>query len=100
MEFVVVTGAAGFVGAALSRRLIADGVQIIGVDNLSTSKLENLDSELEFIEGDVADPQALQQLPTAVARVFHLARQSSRGISTSDPVGDLDRDVATILRLT
>jgi len=39
MESVVVTGAAGFVGAALSRRLIADGVRVIGVDDLSTGRL-------------------------------------------------------------
>ena len=73
----MVTGAAGFVGAALSRRLLADGVRVIGVDDLSTGKLENVASEVEFIEGDVADPRVLQQLPTAVSSVFHLAGQSS-----------------------
>jgi UDP-glucose 4-epimerase len=99
MESVVVTGAAGFVGAALSRRLIADGVRVIGVDDLSTGKLENVASEVEFIEGDVADPRVLQQLPTAVSSVFHLAGQSSGEISFDDPVGDLHRNVVTTLRL-
>jgi UDP-glucose 4-epimerase len=63
MESVVVTGAAGFVGAALSRRLIADGVRVIGVDDLSTGKLENVPSEVEFIEGDVADQRTIQAAP-------------------------------------
>ena len=95
----MVTGAAGFVGAALSRRLIADGVRVIGVDDLSTGKLENVASEVEFIEGDVADPRVLQQFPIAVSTVFHLAGQSSGEISFDDPVGDLHRNVVTTLRL-
>ena len=99
MQFVVVTGAAGFVGAALSRRLLADGVRVIGVDDLSTGKLEKVASAVEFIEGDVADPRVLQQLPTAVSTVFHLAGQSSGEISFDDPVGDLHRNVVTTLRL-
>ena len=99
MKSVVVTGAAGFVGAALSRRLVADGVRVIGVDDLSTGKLENVPPEVEFVEGDVADARVLQQLPTAVSTVFHLAGQSSGEISFDDPVGDLHRNVVTTLRL-
>ncbi|MGA0313090.1 MAG: NAD-dependent epimerase/dehydratase family protein, partial [Ilumatobacteraceae bacterium] len=77
MESVVVTGAAGFVGAALSRRLIADGVRVIGVDDLSTGKVENVPVEVEFIEGDVADQRTTEQLPSGISTVFHLAGQSS-----------------------
>ena len=95
----MVTGTAGFVGAALSRRLIADGVHVIGVDDLSTGKVENIASEVEFVEGDAADPRVLQQLPTAVSTVFHLAGQSSGEISFDDPVGDLQRNVVTTLHL-
>ena len=95
----MVTGVAGFVGAALSRRLIADGVHVIGVDDLSTGKVENIASEVEFVEGDAADPRVLQQLPTAVSTVFHLAGQSSGEISFDDPAGDLHRNVVTTLRL-
>ena len=32
---IVVTGAAGFIGAALSQRLVGDGNEVIGIDNLS-----------------------------------------------------------------
>ena len=99
MQSAVVTGAAGFVGAALSRRLLADGVHVIGVDDLSTGKLKNVASEVEFIDGDVADPRVLKQLPAAVSTVFHLAGQSSGEISFDDPVGDLHRNVVTTLRL-
>ena len=99
MSYALITGAAGFVGTALSRRLIADGVRVIGIDDLSTGTLENVPSEVEFIEGDVADPRVLHQLPSGVSTVFHLAGQSSGEISFDDPVGDLHRNVVTTLRL-
>jgi len=99
MSYALITGAAGFVGSALSRRLIADGVRVIGVDDLSTGKLENVPSEVEFIEGDVADQRVIHQLPSGVSTVFHLAGQSSGEISFDDPIGDLHRNVVTTLRL-
>jgi len=95
----VVTGAAGFVGAALSTRLVAEGFRVVGVDDLSTGKLDNLPPEVDFIEGDLADRQIVQQLPQSVSTVFHLAGQSSGEVSFDDPVGDLQRNVVTTLRL-
>jgi UDP-glucose 4-epimerase len=99
MEPVVVTGAAGFVGAALSTRLVAEGFPVVGVDDLSTGKLDDVPSEVDFIEGDLADRQIVQQFPKGVSTVFHLAGQSSGEISFDDPVGDLQRNVVTTLRL-
>jgi len=96
---VVVTGVAGFVGSSLSRRLLADGHSVIGVDDLSTGRLENVPKEVDFIAGDVADRSVLAQLPPRVSGLLHLAGQSSGEISFDDPVGDLHRNVVTTLRL-
>ena len=38
----LVTGAAGFIGSHLCRRLVADGHEVVGLDDLSDGKLENL----------------------------------------------------------
>ena len=99
MEPVVVTGAAGFVGSSLARRLVADGLSVIGIDDLSTGRLDNVPEEVDFIAGDVADRSVLAQLPPHVSGLLHLAGQSSGEISFDDPVGDLHRNVVTTLRL-
>ena len=44
-EVVLVTGAAGFIGFSLSRRLLEEGRQVIGVDNLNPYYDVNLKKE-------------------------------------------------------
>jgi nucleoside-diphosphate-sugar epimerase len=39
---ILLSGAAGFVGSHLVDRLVADGLSVIGVDNLTTGRLGNL----------------------------------------------------------
>lgn len=46
-SLVLVTGAAGFIGSHLCEALVAKGYRVIGVDNLSMGKLENLASLLK-----------------------------------------------------
>jgi len=87
------------VGSSLSRRLLAEGYSVIGIDDLSTGRLENVPEEVDFITGDVADRSVLAQLPLRVSGLLHLAGQSSGEISFDDPVGDLHRNVVTTLRL-
>ena len=43
MARILVTGAAGFLGSHLTDRLLEEGHNVLGVDNLSTGKIANID---------------------------------------------------------
>src|ERR1700710_392506 len=58
---ILVTGAAGFLGSHLCDALLAEGNQVLGVDNLCTGNLANLqhlnaESRFRFEEQDICDP--------------------------------------------
>jgi UDP-glucuronate decarboxylase len=78
-ETVLVTGAAGNIGSALSRALCADGrFRVIGVDDLSTGsrhKLPPNDERFRFIKADVNDFGEISAifLSAPIRWVFHFA---------------------------
>ena len=96
MRFLV-TGAAGFIGAALSERLLARGDEVIGFDNLNDyydvslkeARLARIEHHNTFqdLRGDVADLNALNQAfkDHAPARVVHLAAQAGVRYSLENP---------------
>lgn len=74
----IVTGGAGFIGSHLSELLIAEGHDVVVVDNLTSGRLENMKSvanhpRFKFANADIRDPAALQPLFEGVDWVFHLA---------------------------
>jgi UDP-glucose 4-epimerase len=70
---VLVTGAAGFLGAALANTLAAQGHQVIGLDNMSTSSPNELSPNIHFTRGDINDRPKLWTLLQDVDCVYHLA---------------------------
>ncbi len=72
MRFLV-TGGAGFLGAALANRLAHDGHQVRVIDDLSASDPARLDEQVLFTRGDVADRPKLWTLLQDVDCVYHLA---------------------------
>ena len=70
----LVTGAAGFIGSHLVDRLISDGYMVVGIDDLSSGKLENLPAEFDLRKMDIRD----RELRSVIAEirpdtVFHLS---------------------------
>lgn len=70
---VLVTGAAGFLGAALANTLSVQGHQVIGLDNMSTSSPNELSPNIHFTRGDINDRPKLWTLLQDVDCVYHLA---------------------------
>src|SRR6266852_3605371 len=83
---ILVTGGAGFVGSHLCERLIADGANVICVDNFFTGARRNLDSLLdhrrfELIRHDVTFPLYIE-----VDQIYNLACPASPVHYQHDPV--------------
>jgi len=72
MRFIV-TGGAGFLGAALANRLVGEGHQVRALDDLSAGDPNRLDKRVLFTRGDVADRPKLWTLLQDVDCVYHLA---------------------------
>jgi UDP-glucose 4-epimerase len=74
----LITGAAGFLGANLVERVLADGHSVVAIDNLSMGKLENLAGFLDrptvkFLQRDVTQADAFADLTQPFDCVVHLA---------------------------
>ncbi|HFC09892.1 MAG TPA: NAD-dependent epimerase/dehydratase family protein [Chloroflexi bacterium] len=76
MNFLI-TGAAGFLGAALANRLVREGHQVRGLDDLSAGDREALSPEVMFTRGDINDRPKLWTLLQGVDCVYHLAARVS-----------------------
>ncbi len=72
MNFLI-TGAAGFLGAALANQLAREGQQVRGLDDLSTGEPQALYEDVHFTRGDVSDRPKLWTLLQDVDCVYHLA---------------------------
>ncbi len=94
---ILVTGAAGFIGLHVARRLLARGDEVVGIDNLNDYydprlKLARLDclkpfDNFRFVRMDVSDSAALGELCAAERfnRVIHLAAQAGVRYSLTNP---------------
>lgn len=73
-----VTGAAGFIGSHLTTALLSAGHEVVGLDDLSTGRPENLDAVashpgFRLVEGSILDADLVDELTTGADRVFHFA---------------------------
>ncbi len=98
---VLVTGAAGFIGSAVTRRLVGRGQRVVGVDALtyaaSSDTLRDLDGRSEFrlCRLDIRDAEAMRAVVAEVAprAVLHLAAESHVDRSIDGPGVFIDTNV-------
>ena len=76
MNFLI-TGGAGFLGAALSNRLLRQGHHVRVLDDLSTGNPDALDPEVHFTRGDINDRPKLWTLLQDIDCVYHMAARVS-----------------------
>ena len=103
----LVTGAAGFIGSTLVDRLLAEGHQVTGVDNLSAGRPSptlrrpaGTSGRFTFVGSDIRHPALLDVVAGANPDVvFHLAAQIDVGSSIDDPQHDARNNVLGTINL-
>ncbi|MFX0156144.1 MAG: GDP-mannose 4,6-dehydratase [Candidatus Hodarchaeota archaeon] len=101
---ILVTGVAGFIGSNLTDKLIELGAEVIGIDNLFSGRLDNLEDALknknfDFQKGDIRDLNFLLDLFEDIDIIFHEASFVSVPQSVKMPSSCNDFNVNGILNI-
>jgi UDP-glucose 4-epimerase len=99
---VLVTGGAGFVGSHLVERLVRRGARVRVLDNFSSGNVANLDAvrdDVEVLEGDVRDEDAVRSAVRGCEVVSHQAAQLEITRCLDYPVEDLYANTVATLHV-
>src|SRR4030067_1294704 len=85
---VLITGAAGFIGINLLKRLVFLKAKVIAMDDFSTGKtIETLSKmHVDIINADVSKRQSFENVPKDIDYIFHFGAPSSIILFNKDPV--------------
>lgn len=97
MKYIIVTGAAGFIGSTLVDRLLEHDFKVIGIDNFSTGQHRFLEGALKndnfsLVEIDLLNFNALQDAFVGGEMVFHLAANADVRFGVNNPRKDLEQN--------
>ena len=90
---ILITGVAGFIGSNLALRLLAEGYEVRGIDNLAYGLRENVPEEVGFHCLDIRD-RGIIPLFDGVNTVFHLAAKNCIADCQADPVETAEINVS------
>lgn len=98
------TGGAGFIGSHTVDHLLADGVEVVVLDNLRSGRLENVRQHVNkrnfrFVRGDIRDSHLIKDLVSDVDAIIHLAALVSVPESIRDPALTYEINVNGTLNL-
>jgi UDP-glucose 4-epimerase len=98
MAKMLITGGAGFIGSHLAERLLADGHEVMLLDDLSTGRLDNVrhltnDPRVHFVRDSVSNESAVNIAMSQCDAVFHLAAAVGVQLVADEPV----RTIATTI---
>jgi UDP-glucose 4-epimerase len=94
---IVITGCAGFIGSNMADRLLAQGRDVIGIDNFSTGQRRFLESarrhpRFRLVECDLLDLQRLTESFKGADTVLHFAANADVRFGTEHPRKDLEQN--------
>ena len=97
LKKVAITGAAGFIGSTLVDSLLAQGVEVLGIDNFSTGRIEFLKDALnspkfKLLKEDIFSGRDLSDVLVGVDAVFHLAANADVRFGPDHPSRDLEQN--------
>jgi dTDP-L-rhamnose 4-epimerase len=100
---ILVTGGAGFIGSHVVDALLAEGSEVRVLDSLLAHERvpEHLPAEVDFLEGDVRDPDTVRRALRGVRHVCHQAGMVGLGsdfLDVADYVSHNDTGTAVLLR--
>jgi UDP-glucose 4-epimerase len=102
MAIYLVTGGAGFIGTNITRELVRRGDTVRVLDNLSTGSRDNLADvmdQIEFIEGDICDLDAVTQAVAGADYVLHQAALRAVERSVDNPRNTNDVNITGTLNV-
>jgi CDP-paratose 2-epimerase len=95
---ILITGGSGFIGSNLAARFLADGEEVIVLDNLSRAGVaqnlawlrENHGDRVHLLQADIRDAEAIRPAFTDARAVFHFAAQTAVTTSLAEPIEDFE----------
>lgn len=93
----LITGCSGFIGSALTERLLSHAHEVVGYDNFSTGREEFLlaaraHTRFRLVRGDVLDAATLGESMRGVDFVYHLAANADVRFGPEHPRTDLEQN--------
>jgi UDP-glucose 4-epimerase len=97
----LVTGGGGYIGSHVVRAFIADGLNAVVVDDLSSGHRDFVHGDVPFYEGSVLQRKLLDQIFTehTISGVVHLAGFKYAGVSVSQPLHTYTQNVTGMITL-
>jgi nucleoside-diphosphate-sugar epimerase len=99
LNLVVITGAGGYIGAALARRLAGEGRPLRLVSRPSSRAVAVGGADIEVIHADLANEAVWSRLLHGAAAVVHLSARTDLRAAEADPAGDEALNIAPVKAL-
>ncbi len=97
---ILVTGGAGFIGAHMAQRHLADGHRVVVVDDLSSGHREKVPEGARFLKADIAEADLEPLLrEEGIGFISHHAAQIDLRHSVADPLHDARANILGSLKL-